>query len=74
MVRFYTLTGAYADAVESRARVNFAIMDIVSEMGLSFAFPSQSVYIESLPEPPAELPVKTKDMSRPLADLYVRPA
>ena len=58
MVRFYTLTGAYADAVESRARVNFAIMDIVNEMGLSFAFPSQSVYIESLPEPPCEMPAQ----------------
>ena len=61
MVRFYTLTGAYADAVESRARVNFAIMDIVNEMGLSFAFPSQSVYIESLPELPSELSAKNKE-------------
>lgn len=49
MIRFYTLTGALVDSIASRERVNFAIMDIVTDMGLSFAFPSQSVYVESLP-------------------------
>lgn len=49
-VRFYTLTGDVGEAAVMRGKVNFAIMDIVNEMGLSFAFPSQSVYIESMPK------------------------
>lgn len=49
-VRFYTLTGDVGDAAVMRQKVNFAIMDIVNEMRLSFAFPSQSVYIESMPK------------------------
>lgn len=49
-IRFYTLTGAAADAAIMRGKVNFAIMDIVEEMGLSFAFPSHSIYIESTPD------------------------
>ncbi len=49
-VRFYTLTGDVAEAAAMRGKVNFAIMDIVNEMGLSFAFPSRSIYIESTPE------------------------
>ncbi|MBE6612495.1 MAG: mechanosensitive ion channel family protein [Ruminococcaceae bacterium] len=49
-IRFYTLTGSPADEAIMRGKVNFAVMDIVEEMGLSFAFPSHSVYIESAPK------------------------
>ncbi len=48
-VRFYTLNGDPGEAAAKRGAVNFAIMDIVNEMGLSFAFPSRSVYIETAP-------------------------
>ena len=48
-VRFYTLNGDAGEAAAKRGAVNFAIMDIVNEMGLSFAFPSRSVYIENVP-------------------------
>ncbi|MBE6114422.1 MAG: mechanosensitive ion channel family protein [Erysipelotrichaceae bacterium] len=33
-----------------REKINYAIMDIVKEEGGDFAFPSQSVYIESMPK------------------------
>ncbi len=46
-IRFYTLTGDLAEATAMRGTVNFAIMQIVNEMGLSFAFPSRSIYIEN---------------------------
>lgn len=49
-VRFYTLNGDVGEAAAKRGAVNFAIMDIVNEMGLSFAFPSRSVYIETAPK------------------------
>ncbi len=49
-VRFYTLTGDVGEAAVARGNVNFAIMDIVNEMGLSFAYPSKDVYIKSMPK------------------------
>lgn len=49
-VRFYTLTGDVGDAATMRGKVNFDIMEIVNEMGLSFAYPTRSVYIESAPQ------------------------
>ncbi len=49
-VRFYTLTGDVGEAAVMRGKVNFAIMEIVDQMELSFAFPTQSVYIESMPK------------------------
>lgn len=39
----YTETAKYLEVVE---RINFAIMEIVENNGASFAFPSQSLYIE----------------------------
>jgi MscS family membrane protein len=35
---------------EEKEQINLAIMDIVAELGLSIAFPSQSLYIEHLPD------------------------
>ena len=49
-VRFYTLTGDVGEAAIMRGKVNFAIMDIINDMGLSFAYPSQTVYIKSMPK------------------------
>ena len=36
--------------LEVREKINYAIMDIVKSEGGDFAFPSQSVYIESMPK------------------------
>jgi MscS family membrane protein len=36
--------------LEEREQVNLAVMRIVAEMGLSIAFPTQSIYIEQMPD------------------------
>lgn len=38
------------DFLRVREQVNYAVMDIVNEEGAGFAFPSQSIYIESMPK------------------------
>jgi MscS family membrane protein len=43
--------GEYTAEVEL---VNLEIMEIVEEMGVNIAFPSRSIYIESLPQPEGE--------------------
>ncbi len=47
---FFTTTTSWVKFLEVREDVNFKIMDIVEKNGASFAFPSQSIYIESLPK------------------------
>ncbi|NOX15648.1 MAG: mechanosensitive ion channel family protein [Epsilonproteobacteria bacterium] len=47
---FFTNTTNWAKFLEVKEDINFKIMDIVEKNGTSFAFPSQSVYIESLPK------------------------
>jgi len=45
----FTNTADWAKYLEIREDVNLKIMKIVEENGSDFAFPSQSVYVESLP-------------------------
>jgi MscS family membrane protein len=47
---FFTNTTNWQEYLIVRERINLAIMKIVEENKASFAFPSQSVYIESLPD------------------------
>ena len=47
---YYTKEIAYGYYAATNRRVNLEIMRIVAEHGLSFAFPSTSVYVESLPK------------------------
>ncbi len=47
---FFTTTTNWVNFLETREDVNFKILDIVEKNGASFAFPSQSIYVESLPE------------------------
>ena len=49
-VVYYTKDIAYVPNCAVRRAVNLKIMDIVEANGLSFAFPSTSVYVESMPE------------------------
>lgn len=49
-IRFYTISPNAGEAAAVRSKVNFAIMDIVNDMGLSFAYPAQDVYIKSMPK------------------------
>ena len=46
---FFTTTTSWAKFLEVREDVNFKIMEIIEKNGASFAFPSQSIYIESMP-------------------------
>ncbi len=47
----FTATANWAKYLEIREDIHIKIMKIVEENGSSFAFPSQSIYVESLPEP-----------------------
>lgn len=49
-VVYYTKKINYDYYANTRALVNFAIMRIFAARGLSFAFPSTSVYVESVPK------------------------
>ena len=46
---FFTKTTVWADYLRVRETINLEIMKIVEKHGASFAFPSQSLYIESMP-------------------------
>jgi MscS family membrane protein len=47
---FFTHTTNWGEYMQVRERINLEIMKIVEQNGTSFAFPSQSLYIESMPE------------------------
>ena len=47
---FFTTTTKWTKFLEVREDINFKIMEIIEKNGASFAFPSQSIYIESLPD------------------------
>ena len=47
---FFTKTTVWLDYLQVREDVNFKIMQIVSKNGAQFAFPSQTLYVESLPK------------------------
>ena len=47
---FFTTTTVWLEYLNVREDVNFKIMQIVSKNGAQFAFPSQSLYVESLPK------------------------
>lgn len=45
-------TPAWADAMTVQDRLNLAILDAMHEVGVQFAFPSRSVYLEKAPQAP----------------------
>ncbi|MBR4598125.1 MAG: mechanosensitive ion channel family protein [Opitutales bacterium] len=47
---FYTKKIDFASFADTRTRANLAIMRLAKDCGLSFAFPSTSVYIEKAPQ------------------------
>ena len=51
LLLIYMDANSYDDELDIREQLIFEIMDLVAKEGLSFAFPSQSVYIESQPKP-----------------------
>lgn len=55
LIAFIGLADWFAFNVEVQ-EISLEIMDIMEEMGLSFAFPSRSVYVEQMPPPPEPVP------------------
>ena len=51
LLLIYIDVNTYDDELNVREQLIFDIMDLVAKEGLSFAFPSQSIYIESQPKP-----------------------
>lgn len=47
---FFTKTTQWGEYMQVRERINLELMGIVEKNGASFAFPSQSLYVESMPE------------------------
>ncbi|MDA3947375.1 MAG: mechanosensitive ion channel family protein [Helicobacteraceae bacterium] len=47
---FFTKTTNWGEYMQVRERINLELMSIVEKNGASFAFPSQSLYVESMPE------------------------
>ena len=45
-VRMMVNTPGYGDYRALKGRINLAVMNLMAEEGLSFAFPSRSVYVE----------------------------
>lgn len=45
---FFTTTTVWAEYLKVRENVNLKMMEIVQKNGASFAFPSQSIYVESM--------------------------
>ena len=46
---FFTKTTNWGKYMEVRERINLELMEIVERNGAAFAFPSQSLYVESMP-------------------------
>jgi len=46
---FFTKTTNWGEYMQVRERINLELMEIVEKNGAGFAFPSQSLYVESMP-------------------------
>jgi MscS family membrane protein len=47
---FFTKTTKWGEYMAVRERINLELMEIVERNGAAFAFPSHSLYVESMPE------------------------
>ncbi len=47
---FFTKTTKWGEYMQVRERINLELMEIVEKNGAGFAFPSQSLYVESMPD------------------------
>jgi MscS family membrane protein len=61
LIRCYVYLPDWLEWMQEKEKVNLAILRIVDELGLSIAFPSRSVYIETMPHlPNPYLPTEEK--------------
>lgn len=61
LMHFYADTKDWAEDIELRQNIYVEIMHLAEEIGVSFAYPSQSLYVETFPE--KEKTVKTHPKS-----------
>lgn len=47
LIYYFTVSTAWAEHLAVRQKINLEIMKLVEELGLSFAFPTQSLYFEN---------------------------
>jgi len=50
LLNFFTNTTAAGEFIKVKEDINFKVMEILEEEGVSLAFPSRTIYLESLPE------------------------
>ena len=50
LVYYHVVTATWSDELTVRSEHVLAFVDLAAELGVSFAFPSTSVYVESMPE------------------------
>ncbi len=56
LVRYFTKSADYNESLAINERLYFAILDLMERHGVSFAFPSTSVYLQNAtPQTPAEI-------------------
>jgi MscS family membrane protein len=60
----FFLTNDYAEDIKYREEVMFAIIRLAEQLGVQFAYPSQSLYIESMPERKDNLPDYPEHMAK----------
>lgn len=56
LVYCFTVTTDWAEWLRVKETLAYRVREIVERAGASFAFPSQSIYVESLPAPPSDAP------------------
>jgi MscS family membrane protein len=57
LVYYFTITTAWDTHLAVRERINISIMRIIAEHGLSIAYPTRTLHLESVPsnlQPPGE--------------------
>jgi MscS family membrane protein len=47
---YFSASTVWEEYLQVRQEVNMQMMDLLAELGLEFAFPTQTVHIESLPD------------------------
>lgn len=57
LIYCFTNTTVWGDWLEIKERLAYAIKGIVEDAGTSFAFPSRSLYLETLPDAPEVFPL-----------------
>ena len=67
MLYCFTKTTRWAEWMRVKEELLYEVKQIVEEAGTAFAFPSSSLYVETLPFGEPEVPIRIED-SRPSAD------